>query len=55
MRTNKKSSMWPVIIGNGAVALLLRALFEDEEDNGIEIKKLIFISFAIEDKKYREL
>ena len=46
--------MWPVIIGAGAVALLLKALFEDEEDSGREIKKRIFISFAIEDEKYRD-
>lgn len=45
--------MWPVILGAGAVALLLKALFEDEEDTGKEIKKRIFISFAIEDEQYR--
>ena len=47
--------MWPVIIGTGAVAvaLLLKALFEDEEDSGKEVKKRIFISFAIEDEQYR--
>jgi len=44
--------MWPVIIGAGAVALLLKALFEDEETE--EVKKRIFISFAIEDEKYRD-
>lgn len=46
--------MWPVIIGAGAVALLLKVLFEDEEEeSGREIKKRIFISFAIEDEQYR--
>ncbi len=46
--------MWPVILGVGAVALLLKALFEDEEDSGREIKKRVFISFAIEDEQYRD-
>lgn len=45
--------MWPVILDAGAVALLLNALFEDEEDSGKEVKKRIFISFAIEDEQYR--
>ncbi|MBV2196692.1 MAG: TIR domain-containing protein [Flavobacterium sp.] len=45
--------MWPVLIGAGAVALLLKALFEDEEDSGKEVKKRIFISFAYEDEQYR--
>lgn len=49
-----KSSMWSVILGAGAVAMLLKALFEDEEDTGKEIKKRIFISFAIEDEQYRD-
>ncbi len=52
--TQKKSNMWPVILGAGAVALLLKALFEDEEESNKEIKKRIFISFAIEDEKYRD-
>lgn len=46
--------MWPLIIGAGAVALLLKSLFEDEEDAGKEVKKRIFISFAIEDEQYRD-
>ncbi len=46
--------MWPLIIGAGAVALLLQALFEDEKDSVKEIKKRIFISFAIEDEQYRD-
>jgi hypothetical protein len=45
--------MWPVIIGAGAVALLIKALFEDEEESNKEVKKRIFISFAIEDEQYR--
>jgi nucleoside 2-deoxyribosyltransferase len=50
----KKSNMWPVIIGAGAVALLLKSLFGNEEDTSREIKKRIFISFAIEDEQYRD-
>lgn len=50
----KKSNMWPVILGSGVVALLLKALFEDEEESNKEIKKRIFISFAIEDEQYRD-
>ncbi len=30
--------MWPLLIGAGAVALLLKELFEDEVDSGKEIK-----------------
>jgi hypothetical protein len=48
----KNSNMWPVIIGACAVALLLKALFEDAEGSAKEIKKRIFISFAIEDEQY---
>lgn len=44
--------MWPVILGAGAIALLAKALFE-EDDVQVE-KKRIFISFAIEDEKYRD-
>ncbi len=56
MNENKKNNfnMWPLILGAGAVALLLKALFEDNEDTGKEFKKRIFISFAIEDEKYRD-
>jgi hypothetical protein len=50
----KKSNMLPVILGAGAVALLLKALFEDEKNTGKELKKRIFISFAIEDEQYRD-
>lgn len=46
--------MWPLIPGAGAVALLLKALFEDNEHTRKEFKKRIFISFAIEDEKYRD-
>ena len=41
--------MLPLIIGAGAV-LLFKALFEGGDTNS---KKKIFISFAIEDEKYR--
>jgi hypothetical protein len=43
--------MWPLIIGAGA-ALLLKALFETEKTD--EARKKVFISFAIEDKEYRD-
>ena len=46
--------MWPIILGAGVVALLLKALLEDEEDSRTELKKRIFISFAIEDEQYRD-
>lgn len=44
--------MLPVILGVGAIALLAKVLFDDDETE--EVKKKIFISFAIEDKKYRD-
>jgi hypothetical protein len=44
--------MLPYIIGAGLGALLLKALF-DGEDEEHEPKKL-FVSFAIEDSKYRD-
>ncbi len=46
--------MWPVILGAGAVALILRALFENSETADKNVKKRIFISFAKEDSKYRD-
>lgn len=46
--------MWPVIVGVGAVALILKTLFEDEKESNREAKKRIFISFAIEDEQYRD-
>jgi len=52
--------MWPIIIGVGVAALIAEA-FSDEDktpkrkSNGrTESKKKIFVSFAIEDKKYRD-
>lgn len=46
--------MWRLIIaaGVGFTALLLKA-FNEEDNSQIERKKRIFISFAIEDEKYR--
>jgi hypothetical protein len=44
--------MLPILIGAGLGALLLKALF-DGEDKEQEPKK-IFVSFAIEDSKYRD-
>lgn len=41
--------MWPLILGAGA-ALLLNELFEEKPKSN----KRIFISFAIEDAKYRD-
>lgn len=46
--------MWPVIIGAGAVALLIKPLLDESDDSEQDIKKRIFISFAIEDQKYRD-
>lgn len=42
--------MWPLIIGAGA-ALLLKALFDNDQANNT--RKKVFISFAIEDERYR--
>lgn len=39
--TQKKSNIWPVILGVGTVAILLKALFEDDEETNKEIKKRI--------------
>jgi MTH538 TIR-like domain (DUF1863)/Domain of unknown function (DUF4406) len=46
--------MLPLIIGAGIIALIYN-LFTDDNKNSIEknSKKRIFISFAIEDEKYR--
>ncbi len=49
--------MWPIIIGAGLVALIANAFSEDEIENEIEeknIRKKIFVSFAIEDEIYRD-
>lgn len=44
--------MLPILIGAGLGAFLLKALFdEDDKEQG---EKKIFISFAIEDSKYRD-
>jgi len=52
--------MWPLIIGIGIAALIAEA-FSDEDKKPkhksfgrTESKKKIFVSFAIEDKKYRD-
>ncbi|PCJ24179.1 MAG: hypothetical protein COA97_10385 [Flavobacteriales bacterium] len=45
--------MWPVLIGAGIVALLVKALSEDSDSSDKNVKKRLFISFAIEDSKYR--
>lgn len=44
--------MWPLIFGIGAIALLADTLFENDEKK--VSKKKIFISFAINDSKYRD-
>ncbi|MBS1683186.1 MAG: TIR domain-containing protein [Bacteroidetes bacterium] len=54
--------MWPVIIGLGALALVANAFSEEEETRPRKNKrransdgnKKIFVSFAIEDSKYRD-
>ena len=44
--------MWPYIIGAGLVTLIASA-FDEEKEEAVQPKK-IFISFAIEDSKYRD-
>lgn len=46
--------MLPILIGAGLGALLLKALFDGEEEEQEQEQKKIFISFAIEDSKYRD-
>jgi hypothetical protein len=56
--------MWPYLIGAGLVALLAKAFSEEDEapkrkssnnrTSSNEANKKIFVSFAIEDKKYRD-
>lgn len=54
--------MWPLIIGIGVAALIAEAFSEEDEApkrksskrRSSESKKKIFVSFAIEDKKYRD-
>jgi hypothetical protein len=58
------SKMWPIILGVGLAALIASAFSEEEDkpkrsgsnrkSNKNESKKKIFVSFAIEDKKYRD-
>ncbi|MGV3598245.1 MAG: TIR domain-containing protein [Bacteroidota bacterium] len=51
--------MWPIIVGAGVLALILKA-FSHESDGANKSRKTkdakprIFISFAIEDEKYRD-
>jgi len=46
--------MWPVIAAIGAFALIAKAFSDDEEDDeNEEREKRVFISFAMEDEKYR--
>ncbi len=53
--------MLPLIIGVGIAALLYKTFSEDSETNqkkgkqSRDVKKKLFISFAIEDRKYRDL
>ena len=49
--------MWPYIIGAGLVALIAKAFSEENDKHPVKSKnkkKKIFISFAIEDEKYRD-
>jgi len=48
--------MWPIIIGAGLGALIAKAFFDEDDDEHDEKiqKKKIFVSFAIEDSKYRD-
>jgi hypothetical protein len=51
--------MWPILIGIGVAALISEAFSDTDEApkrkrNQSNSKKRIFISFAIEDKKYRD-
>jgi hypothetical protein len=51
--------MWPILIGIGVAALIVKAFSGEEEipkrkNSHKSRKKRIFISFAIEDKKYRD-
>lgn len=43
-----------VLIGAGIAALLIKAFSEDEAPKSKTDKKKLFISFAIEDEKYRD-
>lgn len=52
--------MWPILIGAGLVALIAKAFSDDEEEPKRKRsvrstrKKKIFVSFAVEDKRYRD-
>lgn len=54
--------MWPLIVGIGLTALLVKAFSEEEDTKPrkrktkarTKRKKKVFISFPIEDKKYRD-
>ena len=55
--------MWPILIGAGIVALISSAFSDEDEKpkrksikrvNSGASKKKIFVSFAIEDQKYRD-
>ena len=51
--------MWPILIGIGVAALIAEAFSDTDEEPKKKSyqsnsKKRIFISFAIEDKKYRD-
>lgn len=42
------------LIGAGIVALLIKAFSEEEPPKSKSDKKKLFVSFAIEDEKYRD-
>jgi len=49
-----KTNLWPVIIGSGVVALFINYFLKNGKNSNKDFKKRIFISFAIEDIKYRD-
>jgi hypothetical protein len=52
---DKKTNLWPIVIGAGALALLIKAFSGGSRKSSSQnSKKKIFISFAIEDVKYRD-
>lgn len=46
--------MWPILLGAGLVALIVKAFSQEVEKSKDNVKKKIFISFAIEDETYRD-
>lgn len=46
--------MWPVLVGIGIVTLLAKAFTEEDESDDEDRERRIFISFAIEDERYRD-